>query len=630
MYARDKQIRILNVHQAQQTEGVVRSSLIAPQLLGIECNDTEFDLCHVQDGLLTILYYGETATGWRSWIVVIDVEYYDIESGRLALVAGLWTREDIIVRNNARYLCALSPTGTSPTGRHREWVAKVWDLGQRNSRPLSLQIPDLAVGELGHDLVFEIYDTHLYVVSTQSPCDIEEPEWTAHYSCFRFPLENPHAMTLENIQIWRRHHQEGPINDLWTSLSLHQDESTGELIIVEARKEWTGASSSQRRIWYRQPLPTQFSTSEDITQDDDGEMTDSDGEEDDSDQVLAAAQLQNLAFASHSMQDPPYLFAIPPNGDASHGDFLPDPRAINQQPIHSRLPCNTHREYPADAPIPDHLDSSTLAKSRYRAYNPSASAFLDLVADDRHPACRNQGTQQVRVRIGARVEASPVDHEGMIHKHLVNPVTGQPVEGSELRYNDLGIRSWPPLDAPTALQDLLNGSSVLDDPSERESRRRDIGEILAVSDERSIIYLIRKKRTSGDDWGQLILINFDQTVRFQYERWTPRVLDLYHHNDSTDIPLTIEQAEQIAIEDILDREYALPVAMDVDPPDDNEEHEEHDAADESDEGLSIMPADEINQLFWCEEYDEDEPVNMQWFMTHMALWTEIREGFSFK
>jgi hypothetical protein len=46
--------------------------------------------------------------------------------------------------------------------------------------------------------------------------------------------------------MWRRQHQEGPIDDKWTSLCLDEDEITGDLRIVEIRKEWyLGSSSSQ-------------------------------------------------------------------------------------------------------------------------------------------------------------------------------------------------------------------------------------------------------------------------------------------------------------------------------------------------------------------------------------------------
>lgn len=50
--------------------------------------------------------------------------------------------------------------------------------------------------------------------------------------------------------MWIRQHQEGPIDDRWTSLRLEENESTGELRIVEARKEWYLGSSKSQRTYY--------------------------------------------------------------------------------------------------------------------------------------------------------------------------------------------------------------------------------------------------------------------------------------------------------------------------------------------------------------------------------------------
>ncbi|KAL8963392.1 MAG: hypothetical protein Q9183_005016, partial [Haloplaca sp. 2 TL-2023] len=61
-----------------------------------------------------------------------------------------------------------------------------------------------------------------------------------------------------------------------------------------------------------------------------------------------------------------------------------------------------------------------------------------------------------------------------------------------------------------------------------------------------------------------------------------------------------------------------------------EDDEPTETADATDEDLSFMPADDENDLFWREEYDEDEPVEAEWFMMEPALWAEEQEGFSFR
>ncbi|KAL8836339.1 MAG: hypothetical protein Q9170_002953 [Blastenia crenularia] len=640
VYVRGRLVRVLNVHDASRTEGVVLSNLVGPQILGIDSRSTGIELCNLQDGLLSVMFHGETvAAGWRSWLLVLDVHQYGLERERVRLVDDLWTSEGVVLRNDRRYLCAMSPTGASVNGRHREWVCKVWDLDDRTWRPTSLQIPDLAVGEIGQGLVFDVFDGFLYAISTQAPYELEEPEWTSYYSCFRFPLHRPHPSRIETLRIWRRHHKEGPINDLWTDLKLHRDEITGELFVMEARKEWIGGSSVQNRMWYRQTLPARFPSDQDAV-DDDEEMADESNQNDTVHQGLAANQPQSLASSSASLQDPPYLFARPPDDNDSNDDPFSTAVSLEQRPNHPRLPLNVHPEYPADAPAPPAVDSFMLAKSKYRAYSPSAAAFLDLVIDDRQPSMQSDWVQQIRLRIGSRCETSPLDENGMIHSHYTNGLNGKPVPDSERRYMNQGIRLWPSADAPIALQDLINGNMISSDKSSDGTGCRTLGDITATSDERSIVYLVKEQGASEADKGQLILINFDEHIHFFHETWVPDFIDLYGRDDPGHNEIGDEPAEQITTKGMLKRTYE---PMNIDPDDegdgfiknsgrgkDSENDELEEGGPDGNKGEDkIIPADDINEYFWCEEYDEDEPLDLDWFSEEMAMWTDIKEGYCF-
>ncbi|KAL8717946.1 MAG: hypothetical protein Q9225_004865 [Loekoesia sp. 1 TL-2023] len=622
-YVRGRFVRVLNVHEASWKEGVVVSDLVGPKIFGTECKDTEIELCHLQDGLLSIMFHGETVRmGWRSWLLVVDVDQDKSERERVQLKVDLWTPEDVIVRNSRRYLCAMSPTGASVNGRHREWVCKIWDLEDPAPRPAVLQIPDLAVGEIGQGLVFEVFDGFLYAISTQAPYELEEPEWTSYYTCFRFPLENPGSRTLETLRIWRRHHKEGPINDLWTDLKLHKDETTGELFIMEARKEWTGGSSVQKRTWYRQALPPRFLSPEGTDNDGDEEMIDVNNQSNNLQQDISVNDPQNLVSSSTSAQDPPYLLARPPDDDEWDYDPFTTATSLAQRPSHPRLPHNTHPEYPVDAPVPPIVDSFILAKSKHRAYNPSAAAFLDLVVDDRQPS--TQRVQQIRFRIGSRCEASPLDQNGMIHGHHVSGHNGKPVPDSERRYVDQGIHIWPPADAPVVLQGLLNGNVISSDLSSDRTGCRTLGDICAISDERSIIYLVKEKGAADADKGQLILVNFDEHIRFFYEEWAPGFIDLYGHRNTDQNTSSNEPAEQITNEGMLKRTYE-PMVLDTD------EVEEEASKDKEAEKKSSNENDgnDINKYSLCKEVDEDESVDLNWFRKVGALWIDIQKGFCF-
>ncbi|KAI4142286.1 MAG: hypothetical protein L6R39_004997 [Caloplaca ligustica] len=666
-YVRGKTIRILDVHNACRTEGVLLSTLIGPQILGEHCNSTEFELYNLQDGLLTFMFHGETDTvGWRSWVVVINADYKrdaeDLESDRLRLAIDLWTPEELVARNDAKHVCFMSPTGTSINARHREWVCSVWDINDPESEQMTLQIPELAVGELGKSLVFEIFDGYLYAISTQSPFEMDEPQWTSYYTCFRFPLGNPHPLTLEKLRIWRRHHNEGPINDLWTDLKLHKDEATGELIIIEARKEWTSGSSTQKRTWYRQALPTVFPPPVGAGEGDE-DMADANDQSGNQPQAPAANQSHVPASSSTSAEDPPYLHATLPDDEEPKEEPALRAPSLDQWPGHPRIPHDTHPEYPSNAPAPPIVDTFILAKSKSRSYNPSASAFLDLVVDDhKHPACQSDWAQNIRLRIGSRREESPLDVNGMIQKHWINNYTRQPVPDSELRYVDQGIHLWPPRDAPAVLQELLNGSSQY--PSGHRSwdelGRRIPGDITAISDERSIVYLVKEKGVRDDKHGQLVLINFDKRIRFFTEMWRPKVLNLYRGQNvdpqpaeviimeaelkERNEPMEVDREKVYSEADVDDVEaYSEEETEDggVDSEEDNENQEVHPGEDkrdqdaegeevQSDQEGKIIPADDVNDYFSNELYDDDDDESepeFEWIIEEMAMWTDLQQGF---
>ncbi|KAL9630137.1 MAG: hypothetical protein Q9204_004876 [Flavoplaca sp. TL-2023a] len=594
-YSRDDLIRILDVHSAQHTEGVIYTSLIASQLLGVDCKDSEVELLHLDHGLLTLIYRGETHTvGWTSWILVIDVTQYE----QLVLAVDLWTFEDVLVRNDCQHVCIIAPTGLSASGRHRQWVCRLWDTKNPAAKPATLEIPELSINEVGQGLVFEVFDGFLYAVSTQSSHEIEEPEWESHYTCFRFPLNNPSKMSLESIRIWRRDHREGPINDLWTDLQLVRDESTGELTIIEARKEWTAGSSTQRRTWYRQRLPAVFSDPSDIDGKDQ-DMVDSNVR---TDSTQAVSQSESVTTSS-TMTDSPHLWTVPP-GNREPGQSVPE-----------RLSCNVHMEYSPSVPSPATVLSSSLANTKYRTYIDSAATFVDLVVDDQKASSHIAQVQQLRLRIGSRQEVS-THHELKIFHQSIQP-----------QYESKGIRLWPPADAPTVLQDFLQGSIGRCSSSDiLSSSFQSIGDIIAIADERSILYLIKEKASAGYEKGKLILINFDQDIRFWHETWVPDFIHLYGCEQKPSNAVH-EPTAQV----VMKRTYES-TRMDIDEAEnianDNGRYYDNDWNKYQEEQF-LEPADEINHLFWCEQFDDDEPVNLHWFQEQMALWTDFRQGFCF-
>ncbi|KAI3573335.1 hypothetical protein IWW34DRAFT_810705 [Fusarium oxysporum f. sp. albedinis] len=54
--------------------------------------------------------------------------------------------------------------------------------------------------------------------------------------------------------LWRLHDSEGAVDERWTSLQLTKDEKTGNLFIIETRKEWFPGNSGSQRTCYRKEL----------------------------------------------------------------------------------------------------------------------------------------------------------------------------------------------------------------------------------------------------------------------------------------------------------------------------------------------------------------------------------------
>lgn len=478
-YLSRKMIRVLNVHDAAGVE-----NLIDLEAMGRWCWPhgkimSHVELLHYQAGMLSFLYYSANPAGGpgrgERWLVVIDVRSDD----PIVRLAIIMQRPRIWVRNNDRYLYVGSHDGAGDHG-HREWVLHGYDLHKR--KPLSpLPLREFWGTDLRETIVFEIFDGYLHAVSNRSSFEMEEIDWTSFYWCQRFPVDAPIPDRLEHRRIFRRQHREGPINDSWTDLGLHRDECTGELLIIEARKEWKDGVGAQKRTFYTQRLDYSGSPPDD-------EMT----------------------SETNILSSPPdYHIPTPQFPDE------PMTRLIGKgdNPLHAPSPPRLHRqvypEYPALEPAPD---TFLLSRTRYRTFLPASSAFLDVVLDEN--PLRASGSlgpprtagQQIRLRIGSRVRENPIDPKTRLLYKPSRDEADQPVPESEDRFRDRGIRLWPPANAPTELIELLNPGGAR------------VGDISAVEDERSLVYRAAPVTSADGAERNIILINFDRGVRHP---WLP-------------------------------------------------------------------------------------------------------------
>lgn len=462
-YLSGKMIRVLDVHDAASEENLIDLEAMGrwwwPQVKIL----SHVELLRCQAGILSFLYYSANSAGGpgrgERWLIVIDVRSRD----PIVRLTVIIQRPRIWVRNNERYLYVGSHDGAGSDG-HREWVVQGYDLHKGTPLP-SLPLPQFWGTDMRETIVFEIFDGYLHAVSNRSSFDIEEIDWTSFYWCLRFPVDDPISSRLQRQRIWRRQHAEGPINDSWTDLGLHRDERTGGLLIIEARKEWKDGVGAQKRTFYIERLDYSGGSP--------------------------------VASPSRYPDEP--ITKLIQKGD---NPLYADSRV--------RLDRQCYPEYSGSEPAPNTFPHS---RTRYRTFLPASCAFLDVVLDEYplrtpgslHPPRMAQ--QQIRLRIGSRVQASPLDPvTRLLRAPILSEDDGLPLPESEDRFVDRGIRLWPPANAPTELVELLNPGGAR------------VGEMSVMEDERSLVYRAAPTTSAEDAERNIVLINFDRGVR---HRWLP-------------------------------------------------------------------------------------------------------------
>lgn len=496
-YLSGKMIRVLNVHAAAGVETVIDSERVRRRCWPHVDHGSRVELVHYQERMLSFLYYtpGPSSGPGRGerYLTVIEVEVgveIDTQPPDPIIRLGVMLRRPKVwVRNNDRYLFCGSHDGGNGHG-HREWVLQGYDL--HTGRPTAvLPLKEFWGDDLRETLVFEIYDGYLYAVSNRSSYEVEEIDWSSFYHCQRFPVDRPIESRVQHQRIWRRQHREGPINDSWTDLGLHRDECTGQLLIVEARKEWHAGVDAQRRTYYTQPL------------DDAGWESD--------DRHTPEMPSPSEPSARPDPAGPPPVapesyFPDEPLAKLVGKDN--DPQFVESRP---RIHGHVHPEYAGPEPAPD---TFMLSRTRYRTYVPASSAFLDVVidVDPRRGAgapgpARGAPPQQVRLRIGSRVRASPLDlGTGLLRKPWLDETTDEPIPESAERFVDRGIGLWPPAGAPRELVELIHPGGT------------PVGDVSAVEDERSVVFRAAPVASAEGVERPIVLVNFDRGVR---HGWLP-------------------------------------------------------------------------------------------------------------
>ncbi|MCJ1458697.1 hypothetical protein MMC28_009071 [Mycoblastus sanguinarius] len=478
-YVRGTTIRVLKVHEAGNTElvidikklllqGTKKWSAYYPYIQKFAAARFAVEILQCQGGMLSMLIAsrgtrasggtrvsrGPGASSGTSYLIVVDIrtdlpKKEETQERVRLVIQGAWpgtllegSRPGIKIRHTSNLLYYISNQETSP---HREWAIHFHKYALNSS----VGMPAMICTWPGQSVVFKIHGGFLYILSNQSAVGaflpfldgfepLEEDDGESYYQCYRFPVDNVETypgpprynvpLLMEQIRVWRRQPQAEPSdNTSWADLTLHEDESTGKLVVVESRQ-------------HRGP---------------------------ESGAVSGTYEFQPLAFPERRMLDStqPSCFIVGSSGDS--------------------VICPLHtlgkKDRPYDKPPHDHRRYDR-ANTKYRAYNLGCNAFLDVTFDERDDSISDSAghsPQHVHFHIGSRTPASPLNKKtGLLHGFSPKNAKSLPFEASEKTFDDRGIKVWPPVNAPESLLQLLNPFHDCE------------SDIHVESDERSVIYIV--------------------------------------------------------------------------------------------------------------------------------------------
>ena len=519
-YTLDDRVRVLDLHNSGEHETIISiPGLLTQALTEIEDNSRGvFQILYYADNIISCLYKSSGPDS-MAWLIA-----FNKNTRRILVTEDLASTDKIFVRHNKRYLYYGTHSEIGTDG-YKKWVIHGRDLKKGKWFPQNIHLPDMVGSEIGSTICFEFYKEYFYVLSNQTSFEVEEIDWTSFYHCIRFPLESPCKELLEKTEdksMWRRQHQEGPIDDRWTSLRLDEDESTGELRIVESRKEWYLGSSRSQITYYTTEIifPDVYRDDElDFAYSQAGSTVSASNSAFSSTSSLSSAPTSSTATvlstasssssASTSSAPPtaPSTTSPPASPKLHHHDLstLPDDPILrllrpDDNPHHirppPRLPQNTHPGNDGS-----HKPTFTLAKSRIRHYHTSASTYLDLV-DDPLPTDW-QGTQRLRLRAGSRKLGPPLTYSSGVKRGLLRDPNPDFRIALKEMYREQPIVYWPLAqghECPDA--DLDEVYRLLNPPSH-------LGNVQGTADERSLVYV-----TGGCDKPQaIVFVGFDPAMK---------------------------------------------------------------------------------------------------------------------
>ncbi|KIX94535.1 uncharacterized protein Z520_09581 [Fonsecaea multimorphosa CBS 102226] len=479
-------LRILNFNSLRGTEKVFDSSVFNDQIgittvAGEDTVDVQaIRSIQIQSYAAGIVVLVCDSGPFGQYIVAVNIADKrstlplwsgDARHPRVRLCMPIRSSSKLFVRNNGRFMVVGSHSATDDHNHH-EWLLDVYSLETGEAVTAQpLQLRDFHGSEIGSTACFTIHDDEFYAITSQTSYESEEVDWTSYYHVVQFRLDDPNPeLTIQLI--WRRQHLEGPINDAWNDLGFQIDHSTGELLVVEGRKEWLNGGSRSIRTYYTQPIPR--------------------------------AEFKDR---KSGLRHPPDENRLSRTLDEHSNSRWEEPMV--------RVDRYVHAEFQADDAGGQRAAAREYirARTKWNGYSFNAQAFIDLVTDEAVMEGEWRPHQRIKLRVVSRHELSPLVRDNNTNTTIGGSVAlvlrkrtrnreGQEIEDGERAFTPSCVSIWPPDDAPQGLHEILC-------PEGRA------GDVKAMLGDEGIVYMAGPPREPGSSERALVFISFDPTFGFQ-------------------------------------------------------------------------------------------------------------------
>ncbi|EGO61359.1 hypothetical protein NEUTE1DRAFT_77305 [Neurospora tetrasperma FGSC 2508] len=506
-YIRQGQLRILNLHGSAADEVVVDIRFLLDEAIPESRKIRNYRLrpLNVSNNIVSCLYYYKkpysnedhfASFPTTGSLVVFSAQAHKILTARR--LVGLEPNR-VVVRNNDETLFIVR---RSHYYRGRVVVWNAYNIPANTWHPathLRYYPFNFQPFEIGITQCFEIFNGHIYSLSNYSELEEEEADWVSPYHCLRIPLSFNGMSKLKPDGLLRRNHLDGPMDHRWTFMKMFKDEATGEIKVVESRKEWIKGSSSTTRTYYTTTIkwPSE-NDSHSISDSNEGGL---DGSNTNGNNFGENSSSPGGQGNSGNESDQSNAEVQPDNGSPEPGDSESNHQRCDRPPriLPPRDPRDVH---PGD----DSSKGPVFLRNKcpILSYHPSCQTFLDLVDD---PSPSNPGKQRMRIRGGTRHRRRPeeIDDWSRCPKaKSSSSVAETHFEEVYKMYKHEEPISWPPN------QDLESPNPALAQLYEILSPPNYVGEITGDWDERSFVYAAGG--SGGSKQKALVFISFDPSI----------------------------------------------------------------------------------------------------------------------